>query len=91
MKEWIRRRMAGLLLSDRDRRLIGVKNLGQPWIRAWFRREWWDPARRDLMGAYPPGHRYYQENPIIRFYPLAMTVLFGGPFVVRFIKWLLAD
>jgi hypothetical protein len=26
--------------------------------------------------GYPHGHRLYQENLIIRFYPLAMTALF---------------
>jgi hypothetical protein len=92
MRRLIKRWLANWILTDRDRLQVERQGHGQPWIRSWLRREFWEPARRELLGLYPPGHPYYQENPIVRFYPMVMTVLVVGAIVVSVIagvlRWL---
>jgi hypothetical protein len=41
-----------------------------------WRREWQD-VRWTFLG-YPPGHRWHEANPLLRYYPLAVTSLVVG-------------
>lgn len=68
--------------SQQAARRAAASGYAQPLVRAYLRREWCQPLVRELLGRYPPGHPYHQDNPILRFYPLAMTTLFVGMIVV---------
>jgi hypothetical protein len=52
------------------------------WSPSRFRRDFWEPAWRDLLGDYPRGHPYHQDNPLIRYYALAVTIFVVAVIVV---------
>lgn len=91
MRRQVRSWLANWLLTERERGRINRQGFGQPFFRDWFRREFWEPATRELFGLYPPGHPYYQGNPILRFYPLCMTLLLvaavAGRAIARILRW----
>ena len=92
MRRLIRRWVADNLMrhapkgeSQHAARRAAASGYTEPLVRAYLRREWVQPVGRELLGRYPPGHPYHQDNPILRFYPLAMTALFVGMIVVSVI------
>jgi hypothetical protein len=48
----------------------------------------WQAVKWSLFG-YPQGHRYYEESPILRYYPLGCTIVFiVAPIVWGLWRWL---
>lgn len=75
MRRWLRSRFADRLLTYHERQEAERHEFRVPVIRPWLLQEIWQPLLRDLLGGYPPGHRYYQANPIIRYYAGVMVIL----------------
>jgi hypothetical protein len=50
--------------------------------------ELWEPAKMDLLGRYPRGHPYHQNNLVLRFFPLVMTIILLGLVAIGFFRWL---
>jgi hypothetical protein len=88
MRLHIRRLLAQLLLSESEQLVREGDNYAEPWIRAWFRSELWEPLVCELLGRYPIGHRYHQRNPIIRYYPIVVTVVFLSVIFRALYLWL---
>lgn len=78
----MRSKFADQFLSSHERWDAERAGFRQPLIRAWLARELWEPFMTEMLGRYPPGHRYHQDNPLLRYYPAAMTLLFVGGLVV---------
>lgn len=78
MTRFIRQWFANKVLSFDEYAVARNQGFREPLVRHWLRREIWEPMKDELLGRYPPGHPYHQENPLIRYYPLTMTVAFIG-------------
>lgn len=85
MRRWLRSWLADRLLSRHEREQAERTGFRDPWIRGWFVREWWEPCVREMLGRYPRGHPYHQDNPLIRYYPLAMTALFVAGLIWQYV------
>lgn len=86
MRRWLRSRFADTFLSYDERRTAERQHFGVPLIRRWLVREIWEPLLCELLGRYPQGHRYYQENPLLRYYPAIATVLAIAVLIMGFLR-----
>lgn len=86
MRRWLRSWFANSFLTYHERREAERGRFGCPLIRPWLFREIWEPLLCELLGRYPPGHRYYRENPLLRYYPGIITVLAIAAFIMGFLR-----